>query len=292
MKSNWQSILRQYRKDISKQRNKSRFISFENYEKDSTYSNFTEDPGILFIHTGAIGYQIGEDEFRSLRQGEHLFYPKGVTLTFEIKEDTFCTRFDLKRVIVEQFIELLKNYGSYPKSMDQQPNRLCIFQQTRSEAIDELLEEQVHQYFELNKDHDFFISQSLCKIMYHIFPDEHMLSKIVYLIETPFYPEAIQEVESYIIENYHQPLRMKQLLEVAMVSESNLSRLYKKYFGMSPMERLTTIRMEQAAQLLRNSSTTITEVAVQVGYQSMSAFVQQFKKKFGLSPKRFQSSHS
>ena len=82
---------------------------------------------------------------------------------------------------------------------------------------------------------------------------------------------------------------MKQLLQVVNISESQLNRLYKKYFQVSVMERLTAIRMEQAALLLRNPSITVTDTAVQVGYQSISAFVQQFKKKFGLSPKEFQS---
>ncbi|MBE4909774.1 helix-turn-helix transcriptional regulator [Bacillus luteolus] len=290
MSLQWVTVLNKYREQMNGSKERSRFISLHIFEKESSFSFFTEQAGMLFNHTGSLEYQIGDDEYKILNQGEHLFYPKGVTLTIEVKEECFCTQFYLKKEIIEQFIWLLKQYGNYPTSIESQPYRICIFQQPQTKLIDHLLEEQIHSYFELKQDHDFFISLSLCKIMYYIFPDEHMLSKIVYLVETPFYPEEIQRVEAYMLENYHQPIRMKQLLEVAMVSESNLNRLYKKHFNLSPMERLTAIRMEQAALLLRDSSTTITEVAVQVGYQSMSAFVQQFKKKFGVSPKKYQSS--
>ncbi len=290
MSLQWLTILNKYREQINQRKDRSQFISLHIFEKESNFSIFTEQAGILFNHIGSLEYQIGDDEFKTLQQGEHLLYPKGVTVSIEVKEECFCTQFYLKKEIIEQFIWLLKQYGNYPAAIESQPYRVCIFQQSQTQLMDQLLEQQIHSYFGLNKDHDFFISLTLCKIMYHIFPDEHMLSKIVYLVETPFYPEEIQRVEAFMLENYHQPIRMKQLLEVAMVSESNLNRLYKKHFNLSPMERLTAIRMEQAALLLRDSSTTITEVAVRVGYQSMSAFVQQFKKKFEVSPKKYQSS--
>ncbi|QOR64748.1 helix-turn-helix transcriptional regulator [Cytobacillus suaedae] len=290
MSLQWLPILNKYREQINQRKDRSEFISLHIFDRESNFSMFTEQAGILFNHIGSLEYQIGDDEFKTLQQGEHLLYPKGVTVSIEVKEECFCTQFYLKKEIIEQFIWLLKQYGNYPTAIESQPYRVCIFQQSQTQIIDQLLEQQIHSYFELNKDHDFFISLTLCKIMYHIFPDDHMLSKIVYLVETPFYPEEIPRVEAFMLENYHQPLRMKQLLEVAMVSESNLNRLYKKHFNLSPMERLTAIRMEQAALLLRDSSTTITEVAIQVGYQSMSAFVQQFKKKFGVSPKKYQSS--
>jgi AraC-like DNA-binding protein len=142
---------------------------------------------------------------------------------------------------------------------------------------------------EVEKDNDYFIHLTLLEMMYHIFSDEHMLSKISYIIDTPYYPEPIRKTERFILENYHKPLRIRNLVEAAMISESHLNRLYKKYFNMSPMERLAAIRMEQAAILLRDPSLTVTNVAVQVGYSSMSAFVQQFKRKFGVSPKEFQN---
>lgn len=264
----------------------SRLMEFFTYEHEHSSAFYTEQPGILFILSGRKHYQIGEDEQRLLKQGEYLFFPKGVTVQLEVERGTTSILLPLKRHIIEDFIGLLKTYRAFSPELLEAPNRVCILQEQWTKDIEALLHKLLHSFKSQN---DFMIHLALCELLYYIFPNEHMLSKISYIIEMYYYPEPIRLVESFILENYHQPLRVKQIVEAARVSESHLNRLYKKYMRMSPMERLTAIRMEQAALLLRDRSLTVTNVAMQVGYHSMSAFVLQFKKRFGVSPKDFQA---
>ena len=287
MKSSEQRL--HFYKSKSKQMAQSRFLSYQAYDSESLIPFITKEAGILFVLKGKMEYEIGEDEIRILKSGEYLFYPKGITIHLTALKDTCILLFHLKREIIQSFIESIQNYGSRPFLLEEQAYRVCIFQEETTSLVDNQIEEVISIFFDGNKDVDFFLYLSLQKLMYYIFSDNHMLSKLAYLLESPFYPETLVKIEAFLIENYHQPIRMKQLLQVVNISESQLNRLYKKYFQVSVMERLTAIRMEQAALLLRNPSITVTDTAVQVGYQSISAFVQQFKKKFGLSPKEFQS---
>jgi AraC-like DNA-binding protein len=224
-----------------------------------------------------------------LKQGEYLLCPKGVTVKFETVFEALVVHLPFTREMVEHFVQTLKRYGKTPVQNSVQEHRVCILHEEWSPSIGEELESIIAHYFECGTDRDFFIVDDVLRLMYHLFPNEHMRSKIRYMLDTSLYPEPVMKVESYMLENYYQPVRLQQLQAIALVSESQLNRLYKKCFGMTPMERLTSIRMEQAALLLRKPSITILEVAMQVGYQSTSAFVQQFKKRYTCSPKEFQT---
>jgi AraC-like DNA-binding protein len=249
---------------------------------------FSEEPGILFILSGRMQYQIGADELRTLHQGEYLFYPKGITVSFGIEMACSSLLFPLTREMTENFVQMLEKYRNFSTKLLKVPNRVCIMQEKWTDQMEIVILRLLKDYA---KGNDFFIHLSLCELMYLIFPDEHMLSKFSYILDVFYYPESIRIVEGFLLENYHQPLRVKNIVEIANISESQLNRLYKKYIQLSPMERLTAIRIEQAALLLRNQSLTVTDVAGQVGYQSMSAFNQQFKRKFAVSPKDYQSSY-
>lgn len=278
-------VIREKREQLT--RVKSSYLSFKTFKEESEETEFSYEPGLLFVLEGKVNYRVGDDEFRTVKTGDFLLYPKGVTITIEAEKESLGALFYLKKEIVEQFIQMLIQYGKRKLEL-KETNRVCILHQDWSAEIGAVLAETIERVTSLNEDQDFFVVLLLNKLLYFIFPDEHMLSKISYMMETNYYPDPVLNTEGFFLENYHQRIRIQHLLEIAMVSESQLNRLYKKYIGMSPMERLTDIRMEQAAILLRNPAVAIADIAAQVGYQSTSAFLQQFKKKFALSPKEFQ----
>ncbi|TQR18848.1 AraC family transcriptional regulator [Psychrobacillus soli] len=261
-------------------------ISFSHYQNKTSSEFKSSEPGILFVLEGSLTYRIGEDESRLLKAGEYVFYPQGVNVQFDISKLSSTLLFPLSISITEQFVHLLQQHNRFSPPLLENPNRVCILQEPWTVEINSLLEKiLVH----ISKNQPYFVHLSLLEIMAYIFPNEHMLSKITYVLDHYLLPDPIRNAESYILQYYHQPIRMKQLTEVTNVSESQLNRMYQRTFQLTPMERVAAIRMEQAAQLLRNPSQSVTNVALQVGYQSMSAFLQQFKKKYGVSPKEYQT---
>ena len=67
------------------------------------------------------------------------------------------------------------------------------------------------------------------------------------------------------------------------VSESYLRAQFKKAYGMSPSRYMTFIRMQEANNLLINS-TKISETALLVGYSDIFQFSKAFKKFYGYPP--------
>ncbi|MQA93398.1 MAG: helix-turn-helix domain-containing protein [Streptosporangiales bacterium] len=70
------------------------------------------------------------------------------------------------------------------------------------------------------------------------------------------------------------------------VSRATLARRSTGLVGMPPMAYLTEWRIDLAADLLKNSDTTIDSIARQVGYGSAFAFSTAFKRARGISPQR------
>ena len=63
----------------------------------------------------------------------------------------------------------------------------------------------------------------------------------------------------------------------------------KALTGQSTGEFIRTLRLKRAAQLLQKGYGNVTEVAYDVGFQSLSYFAKVFRQQFGQSPSRFAS---
>lgn len=68
------------------------------------------------------------------------------------------------------------------------------------------------------------------------------------------------------------------------LSRSALAERFTKLLGMAPMHYLGYWRMQVAAQKMRNTSASLSQVAEDVGYESDAAFSRAFKKTFGTAP--------
>lgn len=72
-------------------------------------------------------------------------------------------------------------------------------------------------------------------------------------------------------------------------SRSVVARRFQQTVGEPPMAYLSRVRMQEAAQALRDPSVSLAEVATQVGYSSEFAFNRAFKRWAGVPPGRFRS---
>lgn len=80
---------------------------------------------------------------------------------------------------------------------------------------------------------------------------------------------------------------MPELARQCGLSVRNLNRLFLDEAGMTPKQFGTWIRIEAAKTLLKTTGTTITDIAHEVGYQSLSKFIASFQKQTGQLPSEF-----
>lgn len=96
----------------------------------------------------------------------------------------------------------------------------------------------------------------------------------------------LQLAEYYLKENYQNvTCNIEDLSHHLNISRSYLYTLFKKHLNISPQKYLTQLRMENASQLLHNTSESVQTISRQVGYKDEFTFSKAFKRYSGFSPK-------
>lgn len=103
--------------------------------------------------------------------------------------------------------------------------------------------------------------------------------------------ESIQKVIEYIDKNYRSPISVKQLANLACMSESNLYFLFKKYMGVSPIAYTNYFRITMAEEYLLQSNLTIGEISELVGFDDQLYFSKLFRRIYGISPRKYRQSN-
>jgi transcriptional regulator GlxA family with amidase domain len=85
---------------------------------------------------------------------------------------------------------------------------------------------------------------------------------------------------------------VRELAKLAGASRASFVRLFQAATGSSPQRFLTERRLERAKELLAQSSSTLSRVAADVGYQSEFSFSRAFKRRYGQSPLHFRQGHA
>ncbi len=97
-------------------------------------------------------------------------------------------------------------------------------------------------------------------------------------------PKRIQNVLNYIERNLHTAITLEEVATFTRVTPSYLSRLFKKSMDETFISYLTRRRMEWARKKLVESDQSVTEIALDLGYQDVNYFCKSFKKETGVSP--------
>lgn len=100
-------------------------------------------------------------------------------------------------------------------------------------------------------------------------------------------PDKLREVLHYIQENYHKKISLSEVSDKFYFNASTVSRMFVKYLGINYIEYVNNLRLEKAKDMLMNSKMNVSEVAEKNGFESLSYFSKQFKKKYGVSPQDY-----
>jgi AraC family transcriptional regulator len=95
-------------------------------------------------------------------------------------------------------------------------------------------------------------------------------------------------VFDYIDAHIGEDLSLDQLCEVAAFSRFHFARQFTALFGISPLRYIHLVRMKRAGhQLVYRPNLTVTDIALDCGYDSPEAFARAFKTLHGQSPSSF-----
>jgi AraC-like DNA-binding protein/ligand-binding sensor protein len=115
---------------------------------------------------------------------------------------------------------------------------------------------------------------------------EHLalVSNQLLVQQTSSEPPAITRAKKFISENQNSDISLTAVARAVNTSTFYFCKLFKKATGLHFTEYVSRVRIERAKNLLLNPNARVSEVAYEVGFQSLTHFNRVFKKLTGQSP--------
>lgn len=104
-------------------------------------------------------------------------------------------------------------------------------------------------------------------------------------------PDTI-DLAQYMDQNYTKPFTVDKFATESGNSLSTFKRYFKEVFNTTPKRWINEKRLNLAYVLLQNTDITISDLCFKVGYSNLSYFIQLFKTKYGITPKKFRLSQN
>lgn len=102
-------------------------------------------------------------------------------------------------------------------------------------------------------------------------------------------PPLVQKAREYIDKHKTEPLSLSAVAKAAGASVFHFCKVFHKSTGLKFTDYVARVRLEDARTQLLNPNRRISEVAYDVGFQSLTQFNRMFKRVFGQSPTEFRA---
>jgi len=102
----------------------------------------------------------------------------------------------------------------------------------------------------------------------------------------------MQRVQQFIIEHLDQPLTVRELAREVHLSESRLKSRFKTEIGIPPADFVTRQKIDLAKDLLSNTDTHVSDIAMALGFSTPQYFATVFRRYTGQTPSHFRQAAS
>jgi AraC-like DNA-binding protein/ligand-binding sensor protein len=116
-----------------------------------------------------------------------------------------------------------------------------------------------------------------------------MLSNQVFIQQENSEPPVITKARAYIQEHQTEEISLGQVAKAVNMSSYYFCKMFKKVTGINFTDYVARIRIEKSKNLLLNPNLRVSEIAFEVGFQSLTHFNRVFKKILGQSPTEYRA---
>jgi transcriptional regulator GlxA family with amidase domain len=99
-------------------------------------------------------------------------------------------------------------------------------------------------------------------------------------------------IVAHVEANLHNPLRVATLADIAALSPSHFSRVFKTTLGVNPAQYVRLRRLEAAQALMRTTTESLIAIALACGMADQSHLTRIFRQLVGMSPGRWRHRYS
>lgn len=159
----------------------------------------------------------------------------------------------------------------------------------RDERFMELIRELYGTYGRKACGYDLKMKSLFYQIMYLLVKDYRLMEVDDASVRKNKNLNKLSAITSYMKENYTGDLSLDEVARVFDYSPNYLSRMFRKYAGLTFKSYVQSIRLGYAVKDLDSGRYSITEVAMRNGFSGSRALARAFQKKYGMLPSEYSS---
>ncbi len=239
------------------------FLKFQIFDTENVILPKISSPYLYLILEGKIQFST----FEKYKQGEYFISEITTPYTAKIIQEPFCALF-LEFTNDEIISVMLEIEGE--------------FQSTNN---DEKILSTILKLLNLNTDDNKFMQKHLKReIIFNLITGSKGKEFIEHIVKFQNADE-IYKMNTWIKENFKSDFTVEELAEQANMSTSGFHQKFKNAVGMGPIQCQKKLRLVEARRLMLDNDKNVTQAALEVGYESVSQFVRDYKKILGFTPK-------
>ena len=256
------------------------FVAYRNQDPPLKNEVFFEEHAVIFVLEGEKKF-VSATQTIHVRKGNIVFIRRGYyvmqeTIDTNYRSLVFFFNEKLLKEFVGQHLELFENTFL----RNEENSTLLVFEIT--ESLDKFTES-IFPYFTLETQYlNHFLRLKLQELLLHILEIDAS-GQFKSILFSLYKGEKI-DLE-YLMQSYY--LKLLSLEELSRLSGRSLSafkRDFQEKFDASPAHWIKNKRLEYASLQLENTHKNVSEISVEIGYESISHFIKAFKEKFGKTP--------
>lgn len=98
---------------------------------------------------------------------------------------------------------------------------------------------------------------------------------------------ALRQMVSFLHSHYQEKITLQAIADAANICKSKCCTVFKKQTGQSPFDFLNHYRLNVSANLLTNTSKSVSEIALECGFNHLSYYSKLFMRYYGCSPRAY-----
>ena len=243
------------------------------------------------ILQGAIECHIGE-EIIELREGDTFFINSGVIHKYQAskvcreKQCMFSDILFLPEIIAPNFSLI---YEKYVRPIVLYGKPFLVMRQTQ--AWEEPVQNLYHHIVNVCLDEEDLkelriqagVSELWTRLFHYLYREESEQQENKNILAQA----RLRKMMQFIWDHFHEKITLDDIAASANISKSAALRCFRSGMQTSPVGYLNNFRLNRAKELLLTSHSTVSEIAVSVGFDNVGYFDRVFRRTFGLTPKQF-----
>lgn len=237
---------------------------------------------ILYVINGYCTFFSGHNIYQ-LNQGDLIIVPQGTLHKSTYPETGYSERYVIN--FPEKGLEWLRQLVDKEIIQEMLQAGAISIPDKRREYLESLMSQMLTEFEGQDMLSPAFIQAELLEILLFIIRCQRFSQNVVKEFDET--NQLIQDVATYVYENFHRHITLSDTALKFHISRSYLSKKFKAVTGFGFKEYLINIRIQNACRMLLETNRSITDISLSCGFNDSNYFGDAFRHVKGVSPNHY-----